>query len=82
MGELKLCPFCGNDGELNYVRYIEMWTVCCSNNECPMHPYESFESGDEAEKAWNTRWTPGVHDVDEYYKEIEEDDEHTKDTET
>lgn len=58
---LEPCPFCGSEGRVYAPESEDIeWAACCSNNDCIMHPWETFLTKQEATKAWNTR-TPSDH---------------------
>ncbi|MFA5300858.1 MAG: Lar family restriction alleviation protein [Lutibacter sp.] len=55
MGELKLCPFCGEPGVLR--RLInDLFVVCCKNEKCYMIVQNNVATTPEkAIEIWNTR---------------------------
>ena len=66
MKKLKKCPFCGSKAETYLLDY---WVTECKG--C----FASIDNSDTKEEAmakWNRRnYQPGVHDVEEFYKEEE-----------
>jgi hypothetical protein len=54
--ELKPCPFCGGEAEINPLALATSdFNVACFNGECPVEPQTRGETKDEAIVAWNTR---------------------------
>ena len=61
MNELKPCPFCGGEPSTGFIDYEgDTWVgkheVSCFNNKCVVQPNtDSYETEEDAIKAWNTR---------------------------
>jgi len=56
--ELKLCPFCGSDAELDQFSPTgDEWQVLCCNGEChASFPWdEGCQKASEVVDSWNTR---------------------------
>ena len=56
--ELKICPFCGNRGKLNYSDALNQYIVECTNDFC-MASYMigmKYDTEEEAVFAWNRRF--------------------------
>lgn len=52
--ELKPCPFCGGEAELEQV--CEDWHINCENFKCPATSFVIKSSVQKAIEAWNTRY--------------------------
>lgn len=58
MAELKPCPFCGGKAHKCFSVYSEGYRYGCFTVNCMANLYNqliSFETDEEAIKAWNTR---------------------------
>jgi len=51
--ELKPCPFCGGEVEMEWNFHTDTYCIYCKNCECYVDQHETV--ADEAEKAWNRR---------------------------
>ena len=57
-GELKKCPFCGAEAELEgvYMFGATVWFVNCTNPDCEVRPGTNhYDTKEEAVRAWNKR---------------------------
>ena len=60
MPELKNCPFCGSNGELQENTRWKFWHISCVKcRACG----EIKQTGDAAIKVWNKRYGEGEADV-------------------
>ncbi len=54
--ELKPCPFCGGQPEMNLGRYGDTFRVFCSHPSCKVHvDTHGFPTRQEAAAVWNKR---------------------------
>lgn len=59
MDELKPCPFCGAEGDINY-NYDKKFAPYCINEDCFLNELNhGFETEQEAIEAWNRRTNDG-----------------------
>lgn len=63
MDELKPCPFCGAEGDINY-NYDKKFAPYCINEDCFLNELDhGFETEQEAIEAWNRR----ISDCEMFY---------------
>lgn len=66
MSELKPCPFCGGEGDVEQVKSLintASYQAACSNEDCCAYQFlmHNYPTKRQAIKAWNTRaddWRP------------------------
>ncbi len=62
------CPFCGGQPIEGGVSG-EIWTVCCENDDCAVHPSVDSTVRERAHAEWNTRsQMQDAQGVDAYYQ--------------
>lgn len=54
MSELKPCPFCGGEANIDFLGGFNVYRVRCTKCPCDMGRYW-YSRKDDAKKAWNRR---------------------------
>ena len=65
MTELKPCPFCGSEADMNdegaECSPDRFWAFC-TNHRCFVEGTDVYATEEEAAEAWNARWERVCHD--------------------